>query len=88
MYLAQRSSVFLSMPVSRIPLLFRLVNEKPSFFVGPAYLADFRYLFFFIFSVGEKGIGVSTGKSLHFKGSKFHRIISGFMAQVCCQSYL
>lgn len=28
---------------------------------------------------GEKGIGKS-GKPLHFKGSKFHRVISGFMA--------
>ena len=29
---------------------------------------------------GEKGTGLS-GKPLHFKGSKFHRIIDGFMAQ-------
>ena len=29
---------------------------------------------------GEKGIGKS-GKALHFKGSKFHRVITGFMAQ-------
>ncbi|CAO3630464.1 unnamed protein product [Mucor hiemalis] len=29
---------------------------------------------------GEKGIGKS-GKALHFKGSAFHRIIPGFMAQ-------
>ena len=29
---------------------------------------------------GEKGTG-STDKPLHFKGSKFHRIIKGFMAQ-------
>jgi peptidylprolyl isomerase len=29
---------------------------------------------------GEKGKGIS-GKPLHFKGSKFHRIIPGFMAQ-------
>ena len=29
---------------------------------------------------GEKGVGKS-GKQLHFKGSKFHRIIPGFMAQ-------
>lgn len=34
--------------------------------------------------VGEKGIGKSTGKPLHYKGSHFHRIIRGFMAQVCC----
>ena len=29
---------------------------------------------------GEKGIGKS-GKPLHYKGSVFHRVISGFMAQ-------
>ena len=29
---------------------------------------------------GEKGVGKS-GKPLHFKGSAFHRIIPGFMAQ-------
>lgn len=29
---------------------------------------------------GEKGVG-NEGKPLHFKGSKFHRIIPGFMAQ-------
>jgi peptidylprolyl isomerase len=29
---------------------------------------------------GEKGTGKS-GKPLHYKGSKFHRIINGFMAQ-------
>merc|ERR1711988_406318 len=29
---------------------------------------------------GEKGVGKS-GKPLHFKGSTFHRVIPGFMAQ-------
>lgn len=29
---------------------------------------------------GEKGKGLS-GRPLHFKGSKFHRIIKDFMAQ-------
>ena len=28
---------------------------------------------------GEKGVG-NSGKALHFKGSKFHRVIPGFMA--------
>ena len=30
---------------------------------------------------GEKGLGKTTGKPLHYKGSVFHRIIRGFMAQ-------
>ena len=29
---------------------------------------------------GEKGNG-KAGKPLHYKGNKFHRVISGFMAQ-------
>ena len=29
---------------------------------------------------GEKGVGTS-GKALHYKGSPFHRVIPGFMAQ-------
>ncbi|CAA0832146.1 Peptidyl-prolyl cis-trans isomerase CYP63 [Striga hermonthica] len=30
---------------------------------------------------GEKGVGATTGKPLHYKGTVFHRIIKGFMAQ-------
>ena len=30
---------------------------------------------------GEKGIGSKSKKPLHFKGSTFHRVIPGFMAQ-------
>ena len=30
---------------------------------------------------GEKGIGKTTKKLLHYKGSIFHRIIPGFMLQ-------
>ena len=30
---------------------------------------------------GDKGVSLRTGRPLHFKGSTFHRIIPGFMAQ-------
>uniref|UniRef100_A0A8C0E396 Peptidyl-prolyl cis-trans isomerase n=1 Tax=Balaenoptera musculus TaxID=9771 RepID=A0A8C0E396_BALMU len=36
---------------------------------------------FRILCTGEKGIGPTTGKPLHFKGCPFHRIIKKFMIQ-------
>ncbi|OWM75187.1 hypothetical protein CDL15_Pgr017430 [Punica granatum] len=56
-------------PVER--MIFELFPD-----VAPKTAENFRAL-----CTGEKGIGPKTGKLLHFKGSFFHRIIQGLMAQ-------
>ena len=46
---------------------------------APKTVENFRCL-----CTGEKGGDGEGGEKLHFKGSPFHRIIPGFMAQVWC----
>ena len=50
---------------------FELFNK-----IVPKTAENFRSL-----CTGEKGKGSSSGKPLHFKKSKFHRVIPGFMLQ-------
>ncbi|KAG0744210.1 hypothetical protein G6F57_006505 [Rhizopus arrhizus] len=65
--------VFFDVAVNGKPsgrLTFKLFSDTV-----PKTAENFRAL-----CTGEKGTGVS-GKPLHYKGSHFHRIIPGFMAQ-------
>jgi peptidylprolyl isomerase len=67
------SKVFFDVAISGKPagrLVFQLYDK-----IVPKTAENFRAL-----CTGEKGMGPS-GKPLHYKGSKFHRIIPGFMAQ-------
>lgn len=66
--------VFLDVSIGGDPVQ-RIVIELYADVV-PKTAENFRAL-----CTGEKGVGATTGKPLHFKGSSFHRIIKGFMAQ-------
>ncbi|EGT52739.1 hypothetical protein CAEBREN_15861 [Caenorhabditis brenneri] len=68
-----RPNVFFDITIGGKPA-GRIVMELYSDVV-PKTAENFRAL-----CTGEKGIGIS-GKPLHFKGSKFHRIIPNFMIQ-------
>ncbi|KAM0933346.1 putative peptidylprolyl isomerase [Dioscorea sansibarensis] len=56
-------------PVGR--MVFELFHD-----IVPKTAENFRAL-----CTGERGTGQTTGRPLHYKGSIFHRIIRGFMAQ-------
>ncbi|KAM1057852.1 hypothetical protein COP1_031164 [Malus domestica] len=66
--------VFLDVSIDRDPVEQIVIELFAD--VVPKTAENFRAL-----CTGEKGIGKSTGKLLHYKGSTFHRVIKGFMAQ-------
>ncbi|KAK4766108.1 hypothetical protein SAY87_007750 [Trapa incisa] len=66
--------VFLDISIDGDPIE-RIVIELFADIV-PKTVENFRAL-----CTGEKGIGSSTAKPLHYKGTYFHRVIKGFMAQ-------
>lgn len=60
-------------------LVHRCMNQLQSAFPclqAPKAAENFRCL-----CTGEKGKGKSSGKALHYKGCRFHRIVKGFVAQ-------
>ncbi|KAL3633440.1 hypothetical protein CASFOL_022202 [Castilleja foliolosa] len=66
--------VFLDVSVDGDPLermIFELFND-----VAPRTAENFRAL-----CTGEKGISLKTGKPLHYKGTFFHHIIKGHVAE-------
>jgi peptidylprolyl isomerase len=68
-----RSKVFFDITIGGKPsgrITMELYND-----ITPKTAENFRAL-----CTGEKGIG-SSGKPLHYKGSKFHRVIPNFMCQ-------
>ena len=69
-----RPRVFFDISVGNVPL-GRIVIELFTDLV-PRTAENFRQLV-----TGEAGIGKTTGKPLHYKGSLFHRVIKNFMIQ-------
>eukprot|EP00440_Ansanella_granifera_P018512 gb/GFBE01020105.1/.p1 GENE.gb/GFBE01020105.1/~~gb/GFBE01020105.1/.p1 ORF type:complete len:234 (+),score=71.75 gb/GFBE01020105.1/:1-702(+) len=66
--------VFLEVEISGVNIgrmIFKLYNN-----ICPKTAENFRCL-----CNGERGQGLITKMPLHFQGSKFHRVIPGFMAQ-------
>ncbi|KAL7112094.1 hypothetical protein ACP275_05G130700 [Erythranthe tilingii] len=66
--------VFLDVSVDGDPferMIFELFTD-----IAPKTAENFRAL-----CTGEKGVSVKTGKPLHYKGTFFHRIIKGYLAQ-------
>ena len=71
----KRPVVFLDIDVADEGYLGRIVLELYNDLV-PKTAENFRAL-----CTGEKGIGPTSGKPLHYKNSTFHRVISKFMLQ-------
>ncbi|TKY62409.1 Peptidyl-prolyl cis-trans isomerase CYP63 [Spatholobus suberectus] len=74
MGLERNPRVFLDVSIDGDPVERIVIQLFAS--IVPKAAENFRAL-----CTGEKGIGESTGKPLHYKGTSFHRIIRGFMAQ-------
>ncbi|KAJ4722553.1 Peptidyl-prolyl cis-trans isomerase [Melia azedarach] len=55
--------------------------------ICPQTAENFRALYTVILQ-GERGVGVTTGKPLYYKGSTFHSIIEGQYAQLCVLLFL
>ncbi|KAL6427758.1 hypothetical protein ACFW04_008887 [Cataglyphis niger] len=66
--------VFFDIEVGGLPMgriVFELFMD-----ICPITCENFRAL-----CTGEKGLGKTTGKSLHYKGIVFHRVVKDFMIQ-------
>ena len=69
-----RVHVFLDVEIGGSPagrIICELFND-----MVPSTVENFRSL-----CTGERGIGKTTGKPLHYQGCPFHRVIRGFMIQ-------